>query len=384
MATLMAAAHWPQYQGSPAILSRLALLQPGQVPTSFLCKDYQQLEKAGRRLHFIKASPNGRFIKGKQMASPNDNFIKQVQWPLCQGQPEGHFIKAALIMILLMQIAISSNFIKFDCNCRFIKAGHSHFIKASPNGNFMMVAAGRAKLFLAKASPMAVLSTRGPMAVYQGRSKRMARPPDFSDKLHFCYYPARSVYHRPGQAILSKSRPNGRFINARPNDRFIRMARPPDFSNKLHFRYYPARSVYQRPGQAILSKRPNGRFINARLNGRFLRPKPLLRRINSLSTAGRPRLIAANDRFIKANGRFIKAGHFQARLLEVRSDIAPRKQFINGQPSEAKPIVVVSRQALTTANGRFIKANGRFINAIFSKEGLQRKNCWASEIAVPY
>ena len=74
-------------------------------PHQFLCKDYQQLEKAGRRLHFIKASPNGRFIKGKQMASPNDNFIKQVQWQFCQGQPDGHFIKAA---ILLMQIAISS------------------------------------------------------------------------------------------------------------------------------------------------------------------------------------------------------------------------------------------------------------------------------------
>ena len=66
----------------------------------------------------------------------------------------------------------------------------------------------------------------------------MARPPDFSDKLHFRYYPARSVYHRPSQAILSKSKPNGRFINARPNGRFIkaeRMARPPDFSSKLHF-----------------------------------------------------------------------------------------------------------------------------------------------------
>ena len=189
----------------------------------------------------------------------------------------------------------------------------------------------------------------------------MARPPDFNDKLHFRYYPAQSVYQRPGQAILSKNRPNGRFINAKPNGRFInaaatgwpdlqvsatncifviiphnqfisgraklfsakagplavlstrslmavlsrqkqpggqtsrfqrqiafsllsrtislsaagpsysqqkqaqwpfyqreaqwpfyegrtnRMARPPDFSDKLHFRYYPARSIYQRP-----------------------------------------------------------------------------------------------------------------------------------------
>ena len=57
---------------------------------------------------------------------------------------------------------------------------------------------------------------------YQSRSNRMARPPDFSDKLQFWYYPAQSIYQRPGQAILSKSRPNGRFINARPNGRFIK------------------------------------------------------------------------------------------------------------------------------------------------------------------
>ena len=82
---------------------------------------------------------------------------------------------------------------------------------------------------------------------YQGRSNRMARPPDFSDKLHFRYFPARSAYQRPGQAILSKSRPNGRFINARPNGRFINAEATgwPDLqisSDKLHFRYYPARS----------------------------------------------------------------------------------------------------------------------------------------------
>ena len=159
---------------------------------------------------------------------------------------------------------------------------------------------------------------------YQSRSNRMARPPDFNDKLHFCYYPARSVYQRPGQAIVSKSRPNGSLINARPNSRFIkaeatgwpdlrqiafslfsrtinlsaagpsysqqkqaqwpfypreahwpfyqsrsnRTARAPGFNDKLHFCYYPARSIYQRPGQfsakasptAVLSKQkqPDG------------------------------------------------------------------------------------------------------------------------------
>ena len=115
---------------------------------------------------------------------------------------------------------------------------------------------------------MAVLSR--PWPFYQGRSSQVARRPDFGRGLKV----AQSVYQRPGQAIFSKSRSNGRFINARPNGRYQsrsnRMARPPDFSDKLQFWYYPAQSVYQRPGQAILSRsRPNGRFINARLNGRF-------------------------------------------------------------------------------------------------------------------
>ena len=254
-----------------------------------------------------KSRPSGRFINGR----PNGRFIK----PEATGWPD-------------LQISAT--------NCIFAIILHDQFIS------------GRAKLFSAKAGPMAVLSTRGPMAVssrqkqpdgqtadqftsagqairsksrpngrfinampngfYQGRSNRMGRPPDFSDKLHFRYYPARSVYQRPGQAILDKSKPNGRFINARPNGRFIkaeatgwpdlqisaticifaiipaqwpfyqrrssRMARPPDFSDKLHFRYYPARSVYQRPGQAILSKsRPNCNFINARPNGRFIKSR---------------------------------------------------------------------------------------------------------------
>ena len=39
---------------------------------------------------------------------------------------------------------------------------------------------------------------------YQGRSNRMARPPDFSNNLQFRYYPAQSIYQRPGQAILKQ------------------------------------------------------------------------------------------------------------------------------------------------------------------------------------
>ena len=67
---------------------------------------------------------------------------------------------------------------------------------------------------------MAVLSRRWPF--YQGRSSQVARHPDFGRGLQSLYYPAQSVYQRPGQAIFSKSRANGRFINARPNGRFIK------------------------------------------------------------------------------------------------------------------------------------------------------------------
>ena len=38
------------------------------------------------RWPLYQGQANGNFIK----ASPNDNFIKQVQWQLYQGQPEDH------------------------------------------------------------------------------------------------------------------------------------------------------------------------------------------------------------------------------------------------------------------------------------------------------
>ena len=122
----------------------------------------------------------------------------------------------------------------------------------------------------------AQLSTRSPMAVLSRQKefcKWMARPPDFSEKLHFRYYPARSIYQRPGQAILSKSRPNGRFINARPNGRFIKAeaTRRPDLqisATNFIFAIIPHDQFIS--GRAKLL-RPNGRFINARPNGRFIK-----------------------------------------------------------------------------------------------------------------
>ena len=173
----------------------------------------------------------------------------------------------------------------------------------------------------------------------------MARPADFSRKLQFRYYPAQSIYQRPGQAIFSKSRlilstpgltavlatlgpmavfqveatvfssksrPNGRFINARPNGRNL-------FS----------------------AKAANGCFINAKLNGFFINARP-------------------NGRFIKAETTDGQTSTFQPQIAisllsrtinlsaAVFSKSRPNGRCINGR-----------------SNGRFINArpNGRFIKA---------------------
>ena len=221
--------------------------------------------------------------------------------------------------------------------------------------------------------------------LYQGRSKRMARPPDFSDKLHFRYYPARSVYHRPGQAILAKAGPMA-VLSTRPNDRFTkaeRMARPPDFSNKLHFRYYPARSVYQRPGQAILSKsRPNGRFINARLNGRFLRQFINSRPATDLIEAAVNR---SQRPLYQSQWPFYQGWQFSSKVA-------------GGPIRYCAAQAIYQRTAVRSqANCCFIKASFNnsqwplYQSQCFIKAGhflakLQRKNCWASELPflVPY
>ena len=261
---------------------------------------------------FINARPNGRFIKAEATGWPDLQIsatklsrtislsaklfsakagpmaVLSTRGPMAvlsrQKQPDGQtsrFQRQTAISLLSRAINLSAagpsysqqKQAKWPFYQREAEAtdGQTSII---PPDQFI---SGRANLVSAKGSPMAVLSTRGPMAVlsrqkqpdgqtsrfqrqisfsllsrtinssaagpsyfqqkqarlpfyqreaqwpfYQSRSSRMARPPDFNDKLHFRYYPARSVYQRPGQAILSKSRPSGRVINARPNCRFIK------------------------------------------------------------------------------------------------------------------------------------------------------------------
>ena len=273
--------------------------------------------------------------------------------------------------------------------------------------------------------------------LYQSRSNRMARPLDFNSKLHFRYYPARSIYQRPGQAIFSKSKPNCRFIHARPNGRFTkaeaigwpdlqisttncifaiiphdqfisgraklfsakasliavlstrgpmavlskqkqpdgqtsrfqrqiafsllsrtinlsaagpsyfqqkqaqwpfyqreaqwplyqsrsnRMARPLDFNSKLHFRYYPARSIYQRPDQAIFSKsKPNCRFIHARPNGRFTKAEAIGWPDLQISTTNCIFALIPHDQFISGRAKLFSAKSSLIAVLSTRGPMA--------------------------------------------------------------
>ena len=198
---------------------------------------------------------------------------------------------------------------------------------------------------------------------YQSRNNRMARPPDFSDQLHFRYYPAQSVYQRPGQAILSKSRPNCRFIKAEAT-----MARLPDFSDKLHFRYYPARSIYQRSGQAILSKsRLTSRFMHARANGLFMKAE----------TTGRPDLQTSatncilHDQFISGRAKLFSPKTGPMAVLSTRAQWPfyqeQRPDSQTPDLSRGLQVPYNPAQSVYQRPGQAIfsksKPNGRFIKA---------------------
>ena len=99
-------------------------------------------------------------------AGPSYFQQKQVQWPFYQREAQWRFIKAEATGWRDLQISAT--------NCNFGIIPHNQFIS------------GRAKLFSAKAGPMAVLSTRGPMAVLSkqkqpdGQTSRFQRQIVFS------------------------------------------------------------------------------------------------------------------------------------------------------------------------------------------------------------
>ena len=236
---------------------------------------------------------------------------------------------------------LSREFISGRANGRFIQAeatGWQDLQISATSCNSLFSSAGEPSYFQQKLAQLpfyqrlALIARKRPMAVSSKQKQPDGQTSRFQQQvaLQFHYYPAqqfisgraklfssksrpngRFINARPsgrfnnGFAIFSKSLPNGCFINARPNGRFIN-ARPngrfikaeatgwPDLqilAKKLQFCYYSARSIYQRPGQAVFSKsRPNGRCINGRSNGRFINASPNGRFINGpvafLSTPG--------------------------------------------------------------------------------------------------
>ena len=195
-----------------------------------------------------KSRPNGRCINGRS----NGRFIN--------ARPNGRFIKVEATGWPEQQLAISllSRTINLSAaEPSYFQAKAGPMAVLSTPGPMAVLTTG--KLFSAKAcptaarGPMAVLSTPGPMAVLSRQRQRMTRPQDSSRKLQFRYYPAQSIYQRPGQAVCRKSRPNGRCINGRPNGRFIN-ARPNGRFIKAEAAKWPDISYELRAANSILSR----------------------------------------------------------------------------------------------------------------------------------
>ena len=198
---------------------------------------------------------------------------------------------------------------------------------------------------------MAVLSTRGPMAVLSRQKQPDGQTSRFQRQIAFSL-----LSRKQAQLPFYQREAQWPFYQGRSN----RMARPPDFSEKLHFRYYPARSVYQRPSQAILRKsRRNCRFIKAEATGWPNLQISATNCIFAIIPQGQAIL-----RKSRRNCRFIKAEATGWPNLQISTTncifaIIPHDQFISGRAklfsAKAGSMAVLS----TRANGRFIKSSNR-------------------------
>ena len=385
-------AQWPFYQCRSNRMAR-----PPDFSDKFHFRYYPArsiYQRPGQAI-LSKSRPNGRFIN----ARPNGRFInaEATGWPDLQISatncifaiiPHGQFISGRAKLFSTSRP--SGRFINTRPNGRFINAeatGWPDLQISTTNSIFAIILhdqfiSGRAKLFSAKAGPMAVLSTRGPMTVesrqkqpdgqtsrfqrqialsplsrtisllaagpsysqqkqtqlpfyqrktqwpfYQCRSNRIARPPDFSDKFHFRYYPARLVYQRPGQAILSKSRPNGRFINARPNGRFINAEATgwPDLqisATNCIFAIIPHGQFISGRAKLFSTSRPSGRFINTRPNGRFINAEATGWPDLQISTTNSIFAIIPHDQFISGRAKLFSAKASPIAVLSTQNPMA--------------------------------------------------------------
>ena len=153
-------------------------------------------------------------------------------------------------------------------NCIFVIIPHNQFISGwaklfsakaviIPHNQFV---SGRAKLFSAEAGPMADLSTRSLMAVLSRQKQPDGQTSRFQRQIAFSLFSRTISLSAAGPSYSQQKQAQWPFYQREAQwpfypSRSNRMARPPDFSDKLHFR----------------QSRPNGRFINARPNCSFIK-----------------------------------------------------------------------------------------------------------------
>ena len=217
---------------------------------------------------------HGRFNWTRPHAGPSYSQQKQAQWPFYQREAQWPFYRGRSNRMALQVSAT---------NCIFA--------------------------IIPKAGPIAVLSTRGPMAVLSrqkqpdGQTSRLQRKIAFSLLSRtISLSTAKPSYSPQKQAQLP-------FYQSRSN----RMAKPPDFSDKLHFRYYPAGPSYSQQKQAQWP------FIKAEATGW---PNLQISTTNCIFAiiphdqfiSGRAKLFSAKAGSMavlstRANGRFIKSSN---------------------------------------------------------------------------
>ena len=187
----------------------------------------------------LKASGKAIFSKNK----PNSRFSK--------ASSNGRFIKAGAAKWLDIQIRAT--------DCKFHNFPHNQLIS------------GRAKQFLAKAGPMAVLSKPAPRAVFwpSNFQQKPAQWPFYQGQLQLRLYQADAIksfwqsHFQQKHAQWPRPAPMAVLLKQKQP-----MARHLDLSHGLQIPEFPAQSVYQRPGQAIFEHKPC--FIKASYNSRFI------------------------------------------------------------------------------------------------------------------
>ena len=165
---------------------------------------------------FQRKAAQGAFFQGAADLVKRQSPFNQRRWPCYEGR-RPLFKAARFISADFVCKQVQRPFIKARPNGRFIKAEAAEWanihILAADSGSSLSRA-----INASAAEPSHVFSKlqfyqcQAQWPFHQSRSNQMARPLDFSHKLQFRYYPAQSIYQRPGKAIFSQSQPNGRCI----------------------------------------------------------------------------------------------------------------------------------------------------------------------------